>query len=223
MNCEQSREYYLASQIEAADINNQKSFDEHASTCAACQAFISAEEVLIEALKIHPSEPAPKRLLNNAMQQIAIDQKLKRYRATNIGFGLAFAASLFVALLMPGQFNIFDSVDNDPLTTITMSMNSQRTINIVFDSPESVDDAVITLSLPDNIRIAGYEHKNQLQWNTKLNKGENSLKLPLVASNTGRGLLQSTLQINGKSKKITLLVDVSADDLSTSIIDTATT
>lgn len=221
MNCEQTRQYYRASQIEAADLNNQQSFDEHSSTCVSCQAFISSEEALITALNNYPSDPTPARLLNNAMQQIATDQKLKRYKTTNIGFGLALAASLFVALVMPGHFNILNG--DDTLSTITMSMNTQRTINIVFDSPEAVNDAVITLMLPDNVRLAGYEDKKQLQWNAKLNAGENTLKLPLVASSTGTGLLQSTLEINGKSKKITLLVDVSSDEISTSIINTATT
>ena len=223
MNCEQSKQHYLKSQIDMTDTSQQKIFDEHISSCAACQAYISADEKLIEALRGFPVEAAPERLLDNAMQQVAINQKLKRYKTTNIGFGLALAASLFVALIMPGAFNLYETSGSDPLSTITMSMNTQRTINIVFDSPEAVADATITISLPENIRLAGYENNQEIQWNTKLNAGKNTLKLPLIANNTGKGLVHSTLEINGKSKKITLLVDVSSGDLSTNIINSATT
>ena len=223
MNCEQSRQYYRELQIEAADVNHQKSFDEHTSTCAKCQTFISSEEVFIAALRKCPTEAAPERLLNNVMRQIAHKQKIKLYKVTNIGFGFALAASLVVALMMPGYFNNIDTGGSDPLSTITMSVNSERTINIVFDSPESVADAVITLSLPDNIRIAGYESRQQLQWNAKLDAGKNTLKLPLIASSAGSGIIKSTLNINGKSKNITLLVDVSSDKISTNIINTTTT
>ena len=158
------------------------------------------------ALQQSPAQPAPKRVMQRAMHQIATQQKLARHRAVNIGFGFAFAASLFVALLAPNLFNTGNR--DEVLSSITMSMADQHTVNIVFDSPEDVAQATITVSLPDNLRIAGYENTPRLKWNTALRAGKNTLSIPLVARNSGEGIVRSQLEINGQSKTFTLLVDV---------------
>ncbi len=153
-----------------------------------------------------PVQQAPGRVMQRAMQQIATQQKLARHRAASIGFGLAFAASLFAALLAPNLFNTGNR--DEALSRITMSMTDQRTVNIVFDSPEDVAQATITVSLPDNLRIAGYESIPRLKWNTALRAGKNTLSIPLVARNSGEGIVRSQLEINGQSRTFTLLVDV---------------
>ncbi len=159
-----------------------------------------------DALQQLPDQQAPNRVMRRAMQQIATQQKLARHRAVNIGLGFAFAASLFVAVLAPNLFNTGSR--DETLSSITMSMADQRTVNIVFDSPEDVAQATITVSLPDNLRIAGYESTPRLKWNTALRAGKNTLSIPLVARSSGEGVVRSQLEINGQSRTFTLLVDV---------------
>ncbi len=166
-----------------------------------------SEQRISDMLQQLPDQKVPARILQRAMQQIATEQKLARHKAVNIGFSLAFAASLFAALIVPGLFES-TSDNHDVLSSIHMSMNDQHMINIVFDSPEAVAEATITVSLPDNVRIAGYEPIPELKWSTALRAGKNTLSIPLVARSGGEGLVRSQLEINGQSRSFTVLVNV---------------
>lgn len=184
----------------------------------------SSDDRISEALRQLGDQAAPPRIMQRAMQQIAAEQKLARHKAVNIGFSMAFAASLFAALLVPGLFGTNGNDNTDSvLSSITMSMNDQRTVNIVFDSPEAVAEATITVSLPDNLRIAGYESLPVLKWNTPLRAGKNTLSIPLVARNSGEGIVHSQLEINGQAKTFTLLVDVANESAPSSAIQTTHT
>lgn len=165
------------------------------------------EQRISDMLQQLPEQQAPGRVLRRAMQQIATEQKLARHRAMNVGFSLAFAASLFAAVIVPGLLEHGDD-NSQVLSSITMSMSDQRMINIVFDSPEAVAEATITVSLPDNVRIAGYESVPELRWNTALRAGKNTLSLPLVARSGGEGIVRSQLEINGQARHFTVLVNV---------------
>ena len=160
-----------------------------------------------DALQQLPAKQAPARVLQRSMQQIATRQKLARHLTMNVGFSLAFAASLFAALIVPDWFTSMDK-QPDTLSTITMSLHDQRTINIVFDSPEDVARATITVSLPDNLQIAGYDNAPRLQWDTPLRAGKNTLSIPLVARNGGEGVVRSQLEINGRARSFNVLVNV---------------
>ncbi len=218
MNCEQTRQ--LFEQAQPLSDEQQSQYDSHLADCHACQTYVASENLLNHALRELPEPAAPARIMKQAMRQISIQQRLARLKVVNIGVGLAFAASLMVAVIMPALFE--PAQQQDVVSAITMSMNSPRTVNIQFDSPEQVDEAVIIVSLPQNLRVAGYEHNSELRWTTALKAGKNSLQLPLVASSEGTGLLRSALMINGKSKEFTLQVDVSTEQSPTSEMNNAT-
>lgn len=219
MNCETTRKNFIYAPESSLSDTERTAYEAHINSCPSCQSEFTVERKL-DVLLAHPLDEDPSsRILKRTMQTIEQEQKISRQSNINAGLGLALAASLMLALILPSLFEQTPSPERGVLSTITMSMNAPQTVNIQFDSPKQVADATIIISLPDNLRVAGYDQRKELRWSTALKAGKNTLKLPLVASHSGIGLLRSELVVNGKSKQFNLQVDVAPGQAPTSVIN----
>ncbi len=225
------------------DSAEQVLFDSHRASCEACQAVYTAELAMLEGLRAMPvAEPpegfADRVLVNvykNAANQDVPQQQRHHRRGFALGFGSAAAAlAVWVVVGMsPGELsdtggNVPESVvaSTDVNTTeaeqsvVSIALNTQQTIRLAFASSESLKGAKITIRLPENVALVGYPGRRQLSWETDLKKGDNLLRLPVIATQVAQGELIADIEYEGRVKTLMLHLETGAEALpATSSVD----
>ena len=133
--------------------------------------------------------------------------KRQRSRWVMTGFGGAIAAA--VALwVVSGVFFATPDIQAPALPSVTMAMEEPRTLNLVFSSAEPLEDAMMTVFLPEGVEIDGFAGQREITWMTSLNEGENILPLTLIATSPIGGELLATLRHEDDDKTFRLQVTV---------------
>ena len=94
------------------------------------------------------------------------------------------------------------------MPTITMALEEPRTINLVFSSATVLNDATLTVLLPEGVELAGFEGQREITWVTSLKKGKNLLPLRLIATVPTEGVLLATLKHGEDDRVFRLRVKV---------------
>lgn len=131
----------------------------------------------------------------------------QRNRWVMTGFGGAVAAAM--ALWIVGSvFFTTPGVESPPIPSVTMAMESPRTLNLVFSSATTLENATMTVVLPEGVEIEGFAGQREITWQTSLREGRNYLPLTLVATAPAGGELLATLRHEGDDKTFRLRVTV---------------
>jgi hypothetical protein len=162
-------------------------------------------------LKDYPMPDATAGFYDQALVRATHEgSRRQRNRWLMTGFGGAVAAGL--VLWMVGGFFLTapDLPVVDPtIPAITMTLEEPRTINLVFASKEPLDQATLTVRLPDGIEISGFPGQREVTWQTSLNAGKNLLPLKLIATSPVGGEVYATLSHDDRGRTFRLRVDVS--------------
>jgi hypothetical protein len=97
-------------------------------------------------------------------------------------------------------------VDEQVPQTINLAMNQARTVKLVIEASRDLSEVTLSVELPDNIDLEGYSDQKQLVWQTHLNKGQNILALPIIATHKGRGELMAKLSYGDKTKQFHIVL-----------------
>jgi hypothetical protein len=100
------------------------------------------------------------------------------------------------------------------VTQVSVAMNVEEEIRLVFNSKENLDSVTFSLEMPNNIELAGYGNKREIIWQGDLSKGSNLLVLPVIARDLEGGLVVASIR-HGQNKRqfnLQLTVDQSAAD-----------
>lgn len=133
----------------------------------------------------------------------------QRNRWLMTGFGSAIAAG--IALWFVGGFFFATPETSLPDATIpgiTMTLAEPRTVNLVFASATALDAAVLTVSLPDGVELAGFPGQREISWQTSLNEGKNLLPLELIAVSPMGGEILARLEHDDRNRTFRLKIDV---------------
>lgn len=98
---------------------------------------------------------------------------------------------------------------------LSIALNQQQDIKLAFYSGEPLKGAKITIRLPENVALVGYPGRRQLSWTTDLKKGDNLLRLPVIATQIARGELTADIEYGSQLKTLTLGLETSASNTST--------
>jgi len=90
-----------------------------------------------------------------------------------------------------------------------MTLEEPRTVNLVFASATALDNATLTVSLPDGIEVAGFPGQREITWQTSLNEGKNLLPLKLIATSPFGGEVLARLEHDNRNRTFRLRVEVS--------------
>jgi hypothetical protein len=88
------------------------------------------------------------------------------------------------------------------------------TSNIAIDSPADIAEAEIRIVVTGNLAINGYEHRDELRWFARLDRGVNLLTLPVVMQNSTGGHLLVEVSYGSERKTFAVLVQ---DDAAASV------
>lgn len=200
---------------ETMSLAERKTVDSHIEQCASCRQALEEQKVIRQALRSLPVvEASPgfeAKVFSAVRRQYGQDYVPGRGRSHNrfiAGFATAMAASLalwFASTMYTPEF------DEQAPQMIKLAMNQTRTVKLVFEAPTDLAEVTLSVALPENIELEGYAGQRQLVWQTSLNKGQNVLALPIMATGSGQGELVAQLSYGEKTKQFHLVLKT-ADD-----------
>ncbi|HFE32745.1 MAG TPA: hypothetical protein ENJ17_05490 [Gammaproteobacteria bacterium] len=167
----------------------REAFERHLGDCAGCQQRLSREQRWRADLKAMPV-PAPsadfaERVLRQAVES-NVDHHHRHGFVTGFGSALVAGLALWVVVgLFPNPQGVAPQ-GTEPLQTVSITLNEQQDVALVFNAERVVLGARISIELPDNVAIAGYPGRKRLEWQTDLAKGSNLLRLPVIATDAGQ-------------------------------------
>jgi hypothetical protein len=193
----------------------------HLASCSECSSAVDDLKHLLLSLKampvIGPSEGFAKRALQVAMESEVVGQNVDHHRRRGfmVGFGSAVAAALALWVVVgifpqqtpPGtngnsEIAKAETRAEKGIPEITIALNEQRDIRLAFFSSEDLKGATITLQMPEAVALVGYEGQRELVWKTNLVKGDNLLRLPVVATGSMGGQLVAHIKYKGQIKTL---------------------
>ena len=170
----------------------------HINTCRGCSSAYQDEIIFRRSLRNLDAQLPAKEFTENVFTDVVATHRWKQRKKAFFAMGSALAASIAIWILtsttgiLPGKSGI--------IPDITMTLNEVKYVNLVLNSPSGLDDAKLTLKVPGNIRIVGYQDIKELSWTTKIQKGKNYLTLPLRAVEAGKTVLEAKVEHQDKSK-----------------------
>lgn len=169
------------------------------------------EQELLELLKDYPVPEAQAGFYDQALVQAAHQgTQRQRNRWLMTGFGSAIAAGLAIWVITAMLMTTPQIPDVDPaIPGVTIALEQEHTVRLVFASATALDSATLTVSLPEGIELAGFPGQREITWETSLEEGKNLLPLTLIALTPAGGELLATLEHKDRNRTFRLLVDVS--------------
>jgi len=129
----------------------------------------------------------------------------QRRRWVMTGFGGAVAAAMAL-WIVSGMFMAAPDVQEAAVPSVTMALERPQTFNLVFSSATALEDATMTVVLPEGVEIDGFAGQREITWLTSLREGRNILPLTLIATAPVSGELMATLRHAGDDKTFRLQV-----------------
>ena len=212
MNCEELTKHlddYVDDQL---DSQTAATLNTHVDGCPDCQQRLAHEQSLRKLLKDYGDmATADAAFFDAALVKAArVGQRQQQKRSWLTGFGSAVAAGLALWVVSTIWFTTAtDEIVETPLPVIAMTVEQPRTVNLVFSSASALDEATLTVSLPDGVEIAGFEGQQEITWATSLREGKNLLPLQLIGTLPTSGVLMATLRSGDDDRTFRLRVDVS--------------
>lgn len=214
MNCtdlKQQLEDYMDQALDPAVAHGLRA---HVTGCDACQQVLAKERVLRQLLReygdLTMASPDATFFDRSLIVAARDGRKQQHRRSWMTGFGSAMAAGLALWVVSSFWFSAPGPAPvESAVPTITMALLQEKTVNLVFSSASELQNATLTVLLPEGVEIAGYEGQRKITWMTDLSKGKNVLPLRLIGTLPTDGELLATLRHGEDDKTFRLRVDVS--------------
>jgi hypothetical protein len=100
-------------------------------------------------------------------------------------------------------------------SAVSLALNESREISLVIDSERALEGATIRLYVSGGVALAGYEDQREIEWLASLNQGANLLSLPVVARAPGDGRVVAVIEHDGRTRRVSVAMHVSARPTST--------
>lgn len=223
MNCHQAQSViddYLDGVLEAGQV---QVLVNHLDGCGPCQQTLCAEEQLRNTLRALPVPSPAKGFAERVLQRAVAENVRRRHRSAFIkGFGSAIAAGLALWLVIgimpfPGnQSNI------SPTNEISIALFEIQRVKLAFHTTRQIEGATISIRLPENIVLVGFEGRREVVWQTNLLMGDNVLTLPLKALAGQGGELIAQIKHDNRVRTIKINIAVGRAGATESRVDLLT-
>ena len=169
------------------------------------------EQQLLDLLQEYPAPEAEEGFYDRALiRAVHKGSRRQRNRWMLAGFGSAIAAGLAIWVITAMLMTTPQLPDAEPtIPGVTIAMQQEHTVRLVFSSAQALDEATLTVSLPDGIELAGFPGQREITWQTSLQEGKNLLPLTLIALTPSGGEVLARLEHQDRNRTFRLRVDVS--------------
>jgi hypothetical protein len=169
--------------------------EKHLASCQACAKYLSMSQEIRHALRTLPV-PAPSadfttRILSHVHQQRKKPGRLAARLITALA--ASFVIWIGVSIYKPDQRPA-------GIDTIVMGISETRNVRLVFNAPEGFQKVTLQLELIGNIELKGFVGKRDIEWQTSLKKGANTLVLPITATGYGQAEVLARMKHQGKTR-----------------------
>lgn len=209
MNCEQFElrlDDYLEGDLFPAELKEAQA---HVDQCPACRSKVEQAEAIQTALKQLPAAGMRPGFAREAIAKATGRAEKKHHRRGFVaGFSTALAASVALMAVVTLLPNSMPENNDIAIAQVAISLEQTQTVNLVFDSTSALEQATLTIILPDNVEVPGLPGQHTLTWQTKLVAGKNILPLPLKALSRRSGELLARIEQDGKTKSIRIHLNV---------------
>lgn len=150
----------------------------HAEQCAECGPLLAERTQLVRELADLPVEAPAPDFFDRALAQAAAEAPTPRswFNRTSRGIVAIAATLLFAAVLLQTPF----LAPSSEIPEVTITLHEVTPVNLRFASEVDLQDARLSLQLPEGVALAGYNDRKTLSWRTDLKAGNNLLELPLL-------------------------------------------
>ena len=194
----------------------RRAVEAHIEYCVSCQQALGAHKTIRQALRSLPVEQASPDFEAKVFAAVSSHYGTRSGHSGNrfiTGFATAMVASLalwFASTVFTPQL-IQQTPDEQAPQMINLAMNQLRTVKLMFEAPKDLAEVTLSVELPENIELEGFAGQKQLVWQTKLNKGQNVLALPVIATGNGHGELVARLSYGDKTKEFHIVLKTDDD------------
>ncbi|MGH2509605.1 MAG: hypothetical protein ACRDHZ_19685 [Ktedonobacteraceae bacterium] len=166
----------------------------HLETCGICNKTWRMKRLLSATLRASPAPALPEGLKDRLLARVFAAEAERHRRRIAISFGLA--AVLVLGLIL--GFTLSEHLTTVPEYAYhdgTLILQSERpiTVGVAFNSGSTLENVRFTIDLPTGMHVAGEPSLHHLSWVGELRKGQNLLKLPIVAHAGTVGLITAEL------------------------------
>ena len=173
---------------------------EHARECPACAGELKAEQDLRRCFVALPKPEAPPGFHERVLSRGIVQGGERHARSRREWFRhsvpvlAAVCAAVFLAVwLWPASPQPAASTSE-----VALSLHQSRQVGFVFHVHHRIQNARIVVNLPEGVEIHG-RRARRLSWRVDLNRGDNLLKLPLVARAPGNGIVSAEVIAAGSA------------------------
>lgn len=177
----------------------------HLRECADCQRSVAMLEALRAVLRDAPM-PAPRPgFFDQALARAQAAQPRRR-RYWPYVTGAAIAASLSLWVVLGDRPNL--SPASTP-ASVTITLNQARTVQLAFNAEHELEEATLSIELPDGVDLEGFPGQREVRWRTNLARGANLLSLPLIARSPAGGTLLARVEYGNRRTQLVIPLHVS--------------
>lgn len=209
MNCQQIQQQfddYLDGNLE---LTEEADLHLHLDACADCHQRLQQQKEFMAGLKQVQVPAMTPGFAQKAVAHAASQAKQRPHRRGFVaGFSSALVAGFALMLVVAGILPGGNDIDSNVMPEVAISIAAPQTVNLAFDVGYAIDDATLSIDLPDNIEVVGFPGESRLSWQTSLTQGRNILPLPLKGTANAAGELIATLEQGGKKKILRVRVQV---------------
>ena len=167
------------------------------------------EQEVLDLLKDYPMQEATAGFYDQALVRATHEgSRRQRNRWLLTGFAAAIAAGIALWFL-GGVFLATPVPPEAEIPGIAMTLEEPHTVRLVFASKTALDGALLTVTLPEGIELAGFPGQREVTWETSLAEGRNLLPLKLVALTPAGGEVLARLEHENRGRTFRLRVNIS--------------
>lgn len=187
ISCE-NREHWLDAYLDGGlPPQRRAEVSVHLADCDVCRQKLRSARELQRMLATMPPPPEPPELAERQFARLWDAQEKPPSRWPQ-WLQPSLVASLFLGILLGGSvMKWWEPAAAPSQAMVTVELYDTREVKFVVTAGKDIQQARVTLQIPEHMELEGFPGRHQLVWNTPLKAGANLLSLPLKASQPGSG------------------------------------
>jgi len=208
--------------------------EQHVASCDSCQHKVRQAKLVQLGLKQLKHDQVsddfvssafaavrrhyPETQKNNDKNNHSLSFGTKTGFITALAAGFALWAVLTTFILPTTDSDVtpkaLASKNAPTMSILNLKIDQTKVIRLAINTPENFDKVTLSVILPAHVELKGHKNKREISWESKLAKGNNILRIPLKAIESGQGEFIARIAYNGKVKTFKLFLKSSKPDLS---------